>query len=102
MATLKAALDALDNDSERWNEVAAKLDEAGKSSNLLVVASGEWPDRCGLESLYRQVEDKVTDLLVAGRNEALDVGVELKNVKSILESADEQRKTAIAGLWDYE
>lgn len=102
MATLKAALDALDNDSERWNDVSAKLDEAAKAANLLVVAPGEWPDRCNLESLYAQVEDKVTALLLAGRDEALDVGAELKNVKTILQSTDEQRKTELERLWDYD
>lgn len=102
MATLKAALDALDNDSERWNDVATKLDEAAKSTNLLVVGSSEWPDRCDLESLYGQVEDKVTSLLLAGRDEAIEVGVELKNVKSILQGTDEQRKTELERLWDHD
>ena len=102
MATLIAALDALDNDSERWNDVSAKLDEAAKASNLLVVAASEWPDRCNLESLYGQIEDKVTNLLLAGRDEAIDVGAELKNVKSILQSTDEQRKTELERLWDYD
>jgi hypothetical protein len=101
MVTVAVAAQALAADAERWTGVSEALGDAASAVGGLTVASGDFPSRGSVDTLYPSLMEKVTGLLISGRNEAKEVSDELLHVKRVITSADERAKESIEQFWDY-
>jgi len=101
MVTVAVAVAALTADADRWTGVSTSLGDAAKAVGGLAVASGDFPSRGAVDTLYPSLMEKVTGLLISGRNETQEVSEELLHVKRVITGADENAKESIEQFWDY-
>lgn len=98
----EVALEALRDDAAVWSDTATVLDDANTAAKTLLLESSEFSwagDLAGLPDVYRELKDKVVDLLAQGRDASNSVSDQLLAAADMYENEEEEGVHRMNGVW---
>lgn len=98
----EVALEALRDDAGVWSDTATVLDDANAAAATLLLESHEFSwagDLAGLPETYKELKDKVVDLLAQGRDASNSVAEQLLAAADTYENEEEEGVHRMNGVW---